>query len=149
MLRLLLFASALLASGCIETGQQRLEEFGTRLVTLPDGAPIRVEVMTNQKDIMRGMMFRDSLPADRGMLFVYAKLGLYPYWAYQVRMPLDIVWLDNSRRIVEIVTEAPPCKTVASQCPRYGGTQMAIVILELLGGSVRKHGLQVGQTLVY
>jgi len=98
---------------------------------------------------MRGMMFRDSLPEDRGMLFIHGEPGRYSYWMFQVRIPLDMLWLDANRNIVEISADTPPCQTAASQCPKYGGNQAALMVLELPGGSVKKHGLQVGQTIAF
>jgi len=103
--------------------------------------------MTHPVDMTRGMMFRESLAPDRGMLFFHPEPGLYQYWMYQVLIPLDIIWLDNQRRIVEISPQTPPCKTAASQCPHYGGTQRARYVLELAGGMAEKHGLKLGDTL--
>jgi uncharacterized membrane protein (UPF0127 family) len=126
------------------------EDFGTRVVTLPNGHRIRCEVMIHPKDMARGMMFRDSLDPDRGMLFVHGQPGNYPYWMYQVKIPLDIIWLDSNRRIVEMSLDTPPCeKGPASTCPNYGGKQKAQFVLELAAGVARKHGLQVGQVLEF
>ena len=62
---------------------------------------------------------------------------------YQVRIPLDIIWMDRYRAIVEIAANAPPCKTVASQCPHYGGnSERAQYVLELAGGMAAKYGLK-------
>ncbi|MEK7406420.1 MAG: DUF192 domain-containing protein [Acidobacteriota bacterium] len=126
-----------------------MEEFQTRLVTLPNGQKIRAEVMTHSTDMMRGMMFRDSLAPDRGMLFVHGSPGKYPYWMHQVKIPLDIIWLDANRRIVEISANTPPCLKKASECPNYGGNQKALFILELAGGLAAKYGLLPGDTLSF
>src|ERR1035438_10061753 len=91
------------------------------------------------------MMFRDSLARGRGMLFIHQTPGLYPYWMYQTRIPLDIVWMDRSHRIVEISPDTPPCKTKASLCARYGGHQTAQFVLELGDGEARRLGLSLGQ----
>ncbi len=136
----------LAAAGCgIRTAT--LEDFQTRLITLPDGFRLRAEVMTRPEDMMRGMMFRDRLAADRGMLFVHGSPGQYRYWMYQVRIPLDILWLDRNRRIVEISADTPPCRTAASECSSYGGRETALMVLELPAGSVARHRLAVGQSL--
>lgn len=125
------------------------EEFYSRIVTLPRGQQIRAEVLTNPTDIARGMMFRDSLAPDRGMLFMHPTPGLYSYWMYQVRIPLDIIWLDSSRRIVEISANTPPCRTKASQCPSYGGHEQSLFVLELAGGMADKYGLRVGDFISF
>jgi len=118
-------------------------------VTLPGGQKIAAEVMMLDLDMARGMMFRDSLAPDRGMLFFHAQPGNYAYWMYQVRIPLDIVWMDSTRRIVEISANTPPCKTKASECPSYGGKATAQYVLELAGGMAAKYGLQQGQIISF
>lgn len=136
------------ASGCGEK-QAPLEQLRTRPVTLPDGTRIIAEVLTQPEDMMRGMMFRDSLAPDRGMLFVHPAPGFYTYWMHQVRIPLDIIWLDSGRRIVEISTNTPPCRTKASECPQYGGSRRAQFVLELAGGMAEKYRLKLGDTISF
>jgi len=140
---------ALAATGCSGPETEGPDLLGTRKVTLPDGREIRAEVEMNPIDMQKGMMFRDSLARGRGMLFIHQTPGLNPYWMYQVRIPLDIVWMDASHRIVEISPDTPPCKTKASLCPTYGGHQTAQFVLELGGGEARRFGLSLGQTLEF
>lgn len=121
-----------------------MEELRLRDVVLPGGHVIKAESAVDTRDMMRGLMFRNSLAPDHGMLFVHPVPGHYSYWMYQTFIPLDIIWMDENRRIVEIVESAPPCKTAASQCGHFGGTQMARFVLELNGGEARKYGLKLG-----
>ncbi len=126
-----------------------METFNTRQVILPNGKKIRAEVLVRPEDLMRGMMFREELPEDRGMLFLHDRAGSYPYWMYQVRIPLDIIWMDANRRIVELVADAPPCRGRPQECPSYGGTVESLIVLELAAGSIQRHGLRVGQALEF
>jgi uncharacterized protein len=124
-----------------------LEDFPTRPVTLPGGQVIRVETMIDNIDLLRGLMFRTSLAPDRGMLFVYPRPDHYQTFMYQILIPLDIIWMDSNRRIVDINENAPPCKTQASKCLKYGGKQLSSYALQIGGGMARKYGLQLGQTI--
>jgi hypothetical protein len=142
----LVFALCLSLGGC---SQRQASYDGLQPVTLPNGREIRVEVMTRPEDLRRGMMFRDSLAPDRGMLFVHAAPGRYAYYMFQCLIPLDIVWLDASRRIVEISPNTPPCRAEASACPTYGGNYDVLFALELAGGMAEKYGLKVGDTLAF
>jgi hypothetical protein len=101
--------------------------------------------MISNFDLTRGLMFRTSLAPDHGMLFVHAEAGNYQHWMYQVLIPLDIIWLDSNRDIVEMAENAQPCKTQASKCAQYGGKQISAYVLEIGGGMARKYGLSVGQ----
>jgi uncharacterized membrane protein (UPF0127 family) len=143
-----LIAAAALFSGC--SNQETLNETGTMLVTLPHGEKIKAEVVTHPTEMMRGMMFRDSLPMDRGMLFIHGSPGKYTYWMYQVKIPLDIIWIGRNRQVVEISRNTPPCTSQsAKECPSYGGNQPAVFVLELAGGAAAKYGIDVGQTITF
>ena len=141
----------ILASCESTTSTATLDDLYTRVVTLPNGKKITVETMTRQAEMARGMMFRDSLSKDRGMLFIHANAATVPYFMYQVRIPLDILWLDRNKIIVEIAPDTPPCNDgrQASQCPKYGGHTMSQFVLELGAGEVKKNGLKLGDRLDY
>lgn len=146
-MRALLLLSLCFCSVACNRGSGALEDYNAREITLPDGTVVKAEVMMNTADMARGMMFRETLPEGRAMLFIHTNPNRYPYWMYQVRVPLDIIWMDKSRRIVEIVESAPPCTTKASECVNHGGTKEATYVLELPGGYGRKHGVREGEVL--
>lgn len=136
---------ALALAGC---GGQAEDEYLTRPLAFPDGTRLRVEVMTQASDLTRGMMFRDSLAPDRGMLFIFPRAGRYKSFMFQVKIPLDILWMDRTRRIVEIVPHVPPCPAATGGgCPLYGGNVDAQYMLELNAGMAAQHGLKVGDVL--
>jgi uncharacterized membrane protein (UPF0127 family) len=137
---------AVLLSGC---SKEDTDGISTTHVTFPNGKTIVVEIERKTAELMKGMMFRDSLAEDHGMLFVNPKEDVYSYWMYQTRIPLDIIWMDHDRRIVEISADTPPCKTEATQCPKYGGTEKSSYVLEINAGQAAKNGLKVGDVLQY
>jgi uncharacterized protein len=142
-----LMVATLALAGCGEKPVAP-DEFNTRLVKLPSGRTIRAEIMVRPEDMMRGMMFRDSLEPDRGMLFIHRQPGINAYWMYQVRIPLDIIWMDRNRMIVEISPNTPPCSSKsARECPSFGGHVSSQYVLELAGGMAAKYNLLVGEHL--
>jgi uncharacterized protein len=138
---------ALVATSCNSPRTVSLDEFEHKEITFPNGQTVRAEVMIKPVDLVRGMMFRSSLPHGQGMLFIHPQSGKYPYRTYQVEIPLDMLWLDANQRIVEISANTPPCRTKASACPNYGGSQDALYVLELGAGEAQRNGLKVGDTL--
>jgi uncharacterized protein len=126
-----------------------MDEAMARTLTLPGGQEIKVEVMMRPDDMMKGMMFRDALPPGRGMLFIHARPGRYTYWMSNVKVPLDIIWLDKTKRIVEISADTPPCRTEPVRCPQYGGHFEARYVLELNVGMAARYSLKLGQTLSF
>ena len=149
------FAAALLvlcACGTFSCGPRTSDVDGlnTTEITFPNGKTVIAETKLRNEDQMLGMMFRDSLAKDRGMLFIHPQEGNVPYWMYQVRIPLDIIWMDHQRRIVEISANTPACTSKSSrECPNYGGHEKARYVLELAGGGVAMYALKVGDTLSF
>ena len=139
----------LLLVGCGEKASTA-EDYYTTLIKLPDGTTIQAEQMRTPSEMLRGMMFRDSLKPDHGMLFTHGGPGRYSYWMFQVKIPLDIVWLDAGGHIVEISAPTPPCKdSVASKCPHFGGNVDALYVAEFAAGIVEKHHLGIGDHLQF
>jgi uncharacterized membrane protein (UPF0127 family) len=146
-----LLVTAIVLLTCCACGDSptTLDEYQTTPVTLPGGQQIRAEMVSNPKDMLKGLQYRDSLAPNRGMIFLHGSPGFYPYWMYQVRIPLDIFWLDTNRKVVEISADTPPCKTAAKQCATYGGTHQAVTVFEMPAGSARKYGIKVGDTIKF
>ena len=144
------FAAAVLALSACGTKPTEIADLNLTEVTFPNGKTVAAETMLRDVDQMRGMMFRDALAKDRGMLFVHPADGNYPYWMYQVRIPLDIIWMNRERKIVEISANTPPCPSKsAKECPSFGGHERAHYVLELAGGGAALYGLKVGDTLSF
>ncbi len=145
---LLIGLCACLLSSCGDAGSpSSLEDFQSRPVTLPDGTVIKAEVLYKPADMARGAMFRDSLPEGQGLLFLHRTPGRYSYWMFQVKIPLDIIWMDPKGRVVEVSENTPPCPGQASTCGNYGGTVDSAIVLEVPGGYARKHGIAKGEII--
>jgi uncharacterized membrane protein (UPF0127 family) len=103
---------------------------------------VRVEIAETDEARARGLMFRDSLAEDEGMLFVFDEPERYGFWMKNVRVALDLLWLDRRGRIVWIVEAAPPC--AGERCPTYRSAVNASFVLEVAAGFVHRHGIAVG-----
>jgi hypothetical protein len=125
-----------------------VRDFASREVSMPDGRSVLAEVLMDPVDMGRGMMFRESLAPNRGMLFIHGGPGRYTYYTFQVKVPLDIVWMDPNRRVAEISANTPPCPSrSARECPTYGGHEMSQYVLELSAGMAANYGVRVGSVL--
>jgi uncharacterized membrane protein (UPF0127 family) len=114
-------------------------------LTLPSGTMLQVEVMVKDEDRSMGLMFRPSLPRDRGMLFIFERPDFHGIWMKNCRFPIDIVWLDEERRVVHVAEAVPPCK--ADPCPVYTPLRRAAFVVELNAGQARLEKAVVGATL--
>lgn len=149
----MLFARQILVSACLIVCLESCQSGstgaaappGTVPVTLPDGGVIYAEVVTTPQKQAQGLMFRHELPPDRGMLFVFTEMAPRPFWMYQTVIPLDMIWLDRNRKVVEIAEEVPACPSrMPEACPNYGGNVPSMYVLELAAGQAAERGIKVG-----
>ena len=150
-MRRLHLAAAILAAALLSSCGEKpatMEDLTSTEIVFPNSTKIIAETMRENIDLTRGLMFRDSLAQGRGMLFVHTSESNFNAWTYQVKFPIDIIWLDRNHHIVEIVANAPACPSAsARECPYYGGHQKAQYALEVNAGVVGKNGLKVGDQL--
>ncbi|MEM1309740.1 MAG: DUF192 domain-containing protein [Cyanobacteria bacterium P01_D01_bin.71] len=103
---------------------------------------IGLEVAKTPQQQATGLMARESLPDDRGMLFPFEPARPVSFWMKNVLIPLDMVFIQNGE-IIAISRDVPPCE--ATPCPTYGpGSQTVDYVLELRGGRAAELGLQTG-----
>lgn len=103
-----------------------------------------VEVADDSVERARGLMDRDNLCSDCGMLFVYEEEGDYKFWMKNTLIPLDIIWLDSKLEVIHIAN-AVPC--VTSECELYGPDEDSLYVLEVGSGRSAEIGLEVGDSL--
>lgn len=113
--------------------------------TLPDGAVVRLELAITDQERELGLMFRDSLAEDAGMLFIFDSDARWPFWMKNTFLPLDVLWLDRAGVIVDLRIDVQPCRR--DPCPSYAPRAPARAALELKAGVAAAHSLAIGQTL--
>lgn len=116
-------------------------------VTTPDGVTIVAELADTTEKRAKGLMFRDSLPKDRGMLFTFAEPGYWTFWMKNTRIALDIVWLDRNKQIVHVERNVPACRRTDDGCPQYQPNDEAMYALEIAGGMADQLKLKRGVKL--
>lgn len=114
-------------------------------VVFPDGHVVHIEIANTDELRAQGLMFRDHLAPEDGMLFFFASDGYYPFWMKNTRIPLDMIWVDANRGVVDVKFDVPPCK--ADPCPNYPPKGNARYVLEVAGGVAKQHGLKAGDVL--
>jgi uncharacterized membrane protein (UPF0127 family) len=114
---------------------------------LPDGQEIVLELAVTPEETAQGLMFRPSMAADRGMLFIFPELDFPSFWMKNTWIALDIVFLDPSGTVVDIAHDAQPCHS--EPCPRYASRERALAVLELVAGTAAQHGVEPGVQLEF
>lgn len=114
-------------------------------VTFPDGFVVRVEVAADDENRAQGLMYRSELRPGTGMLFLFPSDGRFSFWMKNTLIPLDMIWIDVSGKVVDIEHDVPPCEV--EDCPSYGPDAPARYVLEVAAGVARQHALAAGQTV--
>lgn len=126
-------------SGCAGASQPWVEIAGQRYA---------VELADDDAERARGLMFRDAMADDRGMLFIHDTQEPQAYWMKNTRIALDILYFDNDRKLVSQQRGVPPC-SLGDACPSYPSNAPARYVLELNAGQAEKLKLQDGATLTF
>ena len=128
---------ALCVGGCASAGTPWVEIGGERYA---------VEIADDDAERARGLMFRDAMADDRGMLFIHDSQEPLAYWMKNTRIALDILYFDESLQLVSQQRDVPPC-TGGNACPAYPSTAPARYVLELNAGEAARIGLSDGARL--
>jgi uncharacterized protein len=125
-----------LSSGCARTPSVELR-----------GQRFEVEVVDNDQTRARGMMFRDSLEKNHGMLFVFEETAMRSFWMHNCKISLDILYFDEQLKLVGQALSVPPCNLSPEQCPNYSSNAPARYVLETNAGVAKTLGVALGDTL--
>jgi uncharacterized membrane protein (UPF0127 family) len=111
-------------------------------VAFPDasGTAVDAELVRSEHDAMRGLMYRKTLGAERGMLFDLRIRDDHKFWMHNTCIPLDLLYIDEDGLLVGIVENAPTLddESRGVGCPSRW-------VLEVNAGWSRRHGVKAGQ----
>ena len=111
-----------------------------------NGERFSVELATTPKDQALGLMFRDSMEEDHGMLFLFPGEASRSFWMKNTRIPLDIFYFDAELRLVSVARNVQPCRV--PRCPSYPSEGPAQYVLELNAGKADELEVNPGDELV-
>ena len=106
--------------------------------------PIAVELALDSASQARGLMYRQEMPENSGMLFMFTEETPLSFWMKNTLIPLDIIYINEQGSIVHIAT-AQPCKI--QNCPSYPSVYPAKYVLELNAGRAEGLGLRAGDNI--
>jgi uncharacterized membrane protein (UPF0127 family) len=130
------------APGCPADPEGGAGTLPTVRVAFPDasGVAVDAELVRSEHDTMRGLMYRKSLGAERGMLFDLSVRDDHKFWMHNTCIPLDLLYIDEDGLVVGIVENAPTLDDTSRGvgCPSRW-------VLEVNAGWSRRHGIKAGQ----
>jgi hypothetical protein len=94
-----------------------------------------------------GLSNRTTLCQNCGMIFVYSSESIYPFWMKDTLIPLDMIWLDKTGKIVTYYHAIPQPYVPLTQLKIYQNTSPAKYILEINSYDFDKLKLKIGDTI--
>ena len=125
------------------TSLARQEVWIARGASQQEIARFTVEVADTPETWEHGLMERATLAPNAGMLFIFPDVTPRAFWMMNTLIPLDMLFIDADRRIINIQDSAPPCAP-PQRCPTYHSTAPAKYVLEIPGGRARTLDLRAG-----
>lgn len=124
-------------------------EFERGSVTLADGSVIPVEVADSPVEYNQGLMGREQVDPESGMLFLLTTPDIYTFWMKNTYVDLDFIWLAQ-HKVVDLRSHVPAGAGLPNDQIVRVQPQVAVdAVLEVPAGFIDRHQVQVGDELVY
>ena len=117
------------------------------VILSPSNAPavrITVEVVRTPHTIRQGLMYRQHLPKNSGMLFLMGTEKQHSFWMHNTLIPLDMIFINRDMTIVGIVENAAPMTKTSRRVDAA-----SLYVLEVNGGYSAAHNVSVGTTVYF
>lgn len=105
-------------------------------------ARVHVEIVDDESSRELGLMYRRSLGADYGMLFVFDSAAVQTFWMKNTLLPLDMIFVDAGGRIVTVHQNTKP-----SSLQTYASSEPALTVVEVNAGFARSRGIRKGDRM--
>lgn len=117
----------------------------TEFVRFDNGAEFSVEVADTLAERQVGLGEHTSLDNDKGLLFIFEESAEHGFWMKDMDFSIDIIWMDENRRIVHIEENVSP----SSYPEIYRPSTNAAFVLELYTGQAAANGLGLGDQATF
>ncbi len=103
-----------------------------------------VDVVDTDTERTQGLSGRESLVEEEGMLFVFEKSGIYPFWMKDMSFPIDIIWIDENLKVVYIKENATPQSFPEVFTPNIS----ALYVLEVSAGVIAEEKIKIDDDVI-
>ena len=118
------------------------------IVSFPNGHELEAEVADTPEKLLVGLAFREALPTNGGLLYIFESTGQNHLWTKEYRFPVDMIWVDESHHIVGLKENVAPC--LEADCPKYNSSPDAVrYAIQTEAGFIKREGVTIGLELKY
>jgi len=149
--RALIVSFLLLALPALWSGEALSSAASSQLIRVqtPSGTVIQAEVADTPQKRATGLMYRDHLEKDHGMLFFFDQAQEWTFWMKNTKIALDLIWMDAKKRVIHIERSVPICTRTDDSCPQYRPNEGAMYVLEIAAGTVDGLKIEKGTKLQF
>ena len=147
-----LVLSAVITGGLLADDMRVARAAGAELASIhtPSGTTIKAEIADTPLKRSVGLMYRDHLKKDHGMLFFFSQPQAWTFWMKNTKIALDLIWIDGKQRVTHIERNVPICTKSDDSCPQYRpNSDDAMYVLEIMGGTVDGYKIEKGSKLPF
>jgi len=109
------------------------------------GQKIKIEIAYTPEMQEKGLSGRKEIKENEGMLFIFKNSGKYPFWMKDMNFPIDIIWLDQDKKIIffkeNVLPNTFPETFVSEKEAKY--------VLEVISGFSQKNNLKIGEIVEF
>lgn len=143
-------ALASIGSPLIGTPIATASDGGLVHIQTPSGVMIHAEIADTPLKRSVGLMYRERLKKDHGMLFFFSQPQAWSFWMKNTKIALDLVWLDAKKQVTHIERNVPVCTKTDDSCPQYRpNSDDAMYVLEVTGGTIDGYKIEKGTKLPF
>lgn len=108
---------------------------------------IKVEIVDSESEREDGLMRRESLDSDSGMLFIFPDSEIRSFWMKNMLIPLDMIFIDENFEIVNIKQNVSQC--FSESCPNYVSSKPVKYVLEVNSGFSERNNVSIGTSVLW
>lgn len=107
-----------------------------------------VAIAKTEQEKEIGLSGKTSLKENSGMIFPFEKEGYYSFWMKDMKFPIDMLFINKSRKIVTILKDVQPPKSKTDSLPSFTSTEPADTVLEIQAGISDKFNFKIGDDVI-
>ena len=141
---LLIFGKGISTISYLPQSQSQTQKGNELLAISAQTLNIKAKVASKPDERKKGLSKQDSIPLDEGMLFVFENPGLYGIWMKDMKFAIDIIWINDDKRIIDIAENVPPEPNKKDEeLTIYRPRSSAKYVLEINAGLTALNNLQI------
>lgn len=108
-----------------------------------------VELADSDEKRVKGLSKRNTLEQNKGMLFLFEKPGIYPFWMKDTLIPLDMIFINDNHIVTIHKNVQPQPNALDAELLRYAPKEPINYVLEINAGLSEKYGFEEGDEVMY